>query len=69
MTDLFAAIDAHLDAHAEKMAGRARLVAASERSRYDRELWAAIRPFVRSESDFRAAATFMAHMTREHARD
>ena len=69
MSELFDDIEQHLEAHAQKMARRAMLRDAEVRGRFEKELWAAIRPFVSSPDDFRAAATFMAHMTRAHARD
>lgn len=69
MSELFDDIDALLEEHAEKRASLARLRNAEARGRFEKELWAAIRPFVQSEADFRAAAAFMAHMTRAHARD
>ena len=51
------------------MASRARLRDAETRSRWHGELWGSIRPFLHSEADFRAAAAFMAHMTRAYMRD
>ena len=69
MTDLFIAIDTYLQQHAERSRRRDVLDTALARGRWERNLWRAIAPFVHSADDYRAAAIFMAHMTREHARD
>lgn len=58
-------IEAHLEQHKVKMAGRARFIAATDRMRYERELWQSIAPFLHSRADHLAAARFMADMLRD----
>lgn len=62
--DLFTAIEAHLELHKERMRGRKRFQAAMTRAEWESDLWAAIRPFLHSADDYRAAAGFMAAMLR-----
>ena len=69
MSDLFDAIEAHLEAHAARASRQREVSTATARAKWERHLWEAIRPFIRTEADFRAAAGFMAHMTRERSRD
>jgi hypothetical protein len=45
------------------------LHAAMARTGSEFELWAALRPFLRSAHDHRAAAAFLAEWTRQRARD
>jgi hypothetical protein len=55
-TDLFAEIDAHL----ARMRERATFQAAMDRAEWEYDLWQSIRPLIRTRSDYRAAAGYMA---------
>jgi hypothetical protein len=69
VSDLFTAIAEHLERHAETSRRRDILHAAMARTGSEFELWAALRPFLRSAHDHRAAAAFLAEWTRQRARD
>lgn len=67
--DLFDAIGAHLAHELERGRARTRFQSAMRHAEWEHELWAAIRPFLHSPAEHRAAAAFMAAMLRERARD
>jgi hypothetical protein len=69
VSDLFTAIAEHLEHHAERSRRRTVVDAAMARAGSEFELWAALRPFLRSADDHRAAAAFLAEWTRQMARD
>lgn len=62
---IFDDIEAHLARHKVRMAGRQRFIIATDRMRYERELWRAIAPFLATRAEHLIAARFMADILRE----
>lgn len=68
MSDLYVDIEQYLAQHVERMARRQEFTAAMDRATWERELWEAIAPFIKSPAQYRAGAGFMAAMLRERWR-
>ncbi len=66
--ELWQAIDAHLATVREQLAGRRRFQRAMDTAHAEKELWDALRPFLRSADDYRDAAAFMAAWLRRRTR-
>lgn len=69
VSDLFEQIEGFLEDHKDRMRERHKFVAAMTEAEYHAELWDAVRPFIKSPSQYRHAAAFMAAMLRERSRD